>query len=145
MSQTERIKKKLSLIKVKSGEKNMRAKLLKDYAFKNFDLDKGTAKLEFDAPTDMLVFQDRPGIKAFSIEWSDLASKSNWNNLFGKAANTAGNAVNAVGMDISVRPIPCCIPSPVETVQLLVLLIVPFSNFTKPPLTFGCSSLTLIS
>ena len=34
MNNTEKIKKKLSLIKIKSGEKNMRAKLLKDNAYR---------------------------------------------------------------------------------------------------------------
>ena len=55
--------------------------------FKDLDQKKGTAKVEFDTPTDILFFQDRPGIEAFSVEWSDLASKSNWNDIFGETAN----------------------------------------------------------
>ena len=34
MNNAEKVKKKLSLIKIKSGEKNMRAKLLKENAYK---------------------------------------------------------------------------------------------------------------
>ncbi len=38
MNNTEIIKKKLSLIKVKTGEKNMRAKLLKENALKKHNI-----------------------------------------------------------------------------------------------------------
>jgi hypothetical protein len=38
LNNTEIIKKKLSLIKVKTGEKNMRAKLLKENAFKKHNI-----------------------------------------------------------------------------------------------------------
>lgn len=60
---------------------------IKNLKFKNVDEKEGTAKVVFEAPTDVLLFQDRPGIEAFSIEWSDLASKSNWNDIFGETAN----------------------------------------------------------
>lgn len=38
MNQTEKIKKKLHSLKVKSNEKNMRSKLLKEQAFKKHNI-----------------------------------------------------------------------------------------------------------
>ncbi len=54
---------------------------------KNFNRKKGTAKLKFDDPSNVLFFQDRPGIETFSVNLENLTSKKSWNSIFGKEAS----------------------------------------------------------